>query len=76
MLTKAQKELIAVRNNVKLRFVYELLDGSKFTTIPNLALDLAKLTGKKPIEYFNPNKKQIRKLALAAHPELNKKVNA
>lgn len=64
---------IAKNHKVHETLVSHIRSGNKFTDNILLAIDIAKLTGKKPITFIRP---RLRELALQAHPELNKKVSA
>ena len=47
--------------------------GVQHTDDIDLAFDLGRLTGEKPITFIRP---KLQKLALAAHPELGKKIKS
>lgn len=65
---------IAKAHNVSPLFVSFLVRGMRRTTDIALALSVAKFTGEKPIVFLS-DRKGFRNLALAAHPELGRKVS-
>lgn len=50
-------------------FISSLVRGKKFTTDRNVAIEVAKLTGKRPIEHIS---EKLREQYLEAWPELGK----
>ena len=64
---------IAALHKIDETLVSHIRHHRKFTDNIDLAFDIARITGKKPISYVKP---KLHKLALAAHPALNRKVFA
>ncbi len=64
---------IATAHKVSPSLVYHVIDGRKKTSILGLAIDVARITGKRPIDHVTD---KFQKIALAAHPELGKKVKS
>ena len=63
---------ISQKQKVSVVFLYKLLSPKekRHTTNKDVAIALADLTGKKPIEYISPI---LRKTYLRAWPELNRR---
>ncbi len=53
-------------------FISSLVRGKKFTTDRNVAIEVAKITGKRPIEHIS---EKLREQYLEAWPELGQSVN-
>lgn len=60
---------IAKRHKVHPVFVSYVKHGHRHTSSPDLAVDIAMLTGKKPIDYISP---ELRKAFLKMRPELGR----
>ena len=52
---------IADAHKVSIRFVFYVKNGERYTFLPQLAIDIARLTGKRPITYFNPEYRRTLK---------------
>ncbi len=70
-LTNAQIKQLSDAHNISESMVYHVYRRWKKTTVLGLALDLATITGAKPLNYVT---EKYRSLALAAHPELAHRV--
>jgi hypothetical protein len=64
---------IAKDNEMSERFVYYIVNGERFTSSPSLAMEIATMTGKKPLDYIRPDRRKMFKKFL---PHLNRKVRA
>ena len=62
---------IANKHHVDETLVSHIRHSRKYTDNIDLAVDIATITGEKPISYIRP---KLHTLALAAHPELGRKV--
>ncbi len=56
----------------KQAYIIQLKKGLRFTTVIELAVQAAKETNRKPIEFISPRVKKIYK---KAYPELDRKIN-
>lgn len=63
---------IAKAHNVSPSMVYHLIDGRKKTTMIELAFDIAKVTGKLPIDHISD---KLRTFALIHKPALGREVS-
>jgi DNA-binding XRE family transcriptional regulator len=57
--------------DVTYQTVWYLEKGKRYTENVDLAIEMAKFTGKTPIEFITPERKKVY---LKAYPELNRKV--
>jgi transcriptional regulator with XRE-family HTH domain len=67
------QEKIAKKFGKNQRFISDLKCGERYTTDHKLAIAVAKRYGKLPIEYINPNK---RDMYLKAYPQLGRPVKS
>ena len=66
-----RQRTIAEKHDISESSVSYIKAGTRYTRSARLAMDIARLTGKKPIEYINP---KSRAVYLLAYPELNRKM--
>lgn len=59
------------KKKVNPKYKHLVKSGERHTTDPDLAIDIARATGKKPIEYISP---RVREAYKKAYPKLLKAV--
>jgi hypothetical protein len=59
---------VAQSVNVSPAYISQLKNGLRYTTNPDLAVEISKLTGKAPIEHISP---RVREAYKKAYPYLN-----
>jgi len=65
------QEQIASKYGKKQSFISDLSLGNRFTTDPDLAVEMAQMYGRLPIDYINPRKRPVY---LKAYPKLGRPV--